>query len=139
MCSGQPVEISDTDWLVYSRQFNAFCVFTDAQFQILFTDPVDYPIPETIPDVGLPLTEAELKAEEQILLSDIALMADLSITKDLIDDSMIHVMRIDKVPSKPVTFMCTAINPGNTIPVMGLTRGGEPVSKSEFRKTMENT
>lgn len=136
ICGGMPVEINEGDWVVYSTKYSAFHVFTDTQYRVQFTEPEDLEVVDFDPSAGVPLTIADLDADKPILLDEVSLMTDISIGQDLIDKSMMHITPL-KHGSKPLTFGVTATNPGSVTPVLGLSMGGELITKGRFRELLK--
>lgn len=135
MCGGTPVELCDGDWVLYSTKYNTFNIFTDVQYRVMFMEPEDLEVVE-VQAVGVPLTLEDLDADKPILHDEVSLMTDVTIGVDLIDKMLIHVTPL-KAGSKPMTFGLMATNPGSVTPVLGLSMGGELVTKGKFRSLLK--
>jgi len=135
MCSGMPVEVSEGDWIVFSTKYTTFHVFTDAQYKVMFTEPEDLLVVE-VSDVGAPLTLQDLDADKPLLLDELNLMTDVSVSQDLVDKELIHVTPL-KAKAKPLTFGVMPTNPGGVNPVLGLSQAGVCITKGKFREMLK--
>jgi hypothetical protein len=136
MCSGMPVEMQENDWILYSTKYNAFHVFSPDQYQVMFTEAEDLLVVEASDALGVPLTLQDLDAEKPLLLAEVQLMTDVSVSHDLVDKELIHVTPL-KAKTKPMTFGIMATNPGGAVPVLGLSQAGVCITKGKFREMLK--